>query len=258
MSSTTFLNLPREVRNIVYSYLSHDIAIDWGYKMFSFPIGGHAAVKLQITNAPFPEVLLVCSQVYHEYRQEKRHGRPCLTIDVSPGRTWRMLEGQPTNQGRVFKILSRVSHLSFHYTSTSYHEVTLAWETIEQLSGAMAVLAPDLRTIRVAKIPLQGHILSYDAERLSSRQDAIPFRLLPNELHYIGLATSLVTYGQLAFWNDRLDLVNSTTTGCQLLAYKDGEEVGEWHYTRRKNDAYLEALQQMYSLLGQDRRQLDS
>lgn len=243
MSSPTFLNLPREVRNIVYSYLTHDIAIDWGYKMFPFPIGGHAAVKLHVKDAPFLDVLLVCSQVYHEYRQEKRHGRPDLAIEVSPGRTGRILEGQPTNQGRVFKILAHAHHLAFLYWGMGEERVKEAWDDIEQLSRAVAMLAPNLRTVRVVEMTFQGGLSRIEVGPISTTPDPISSGTSPNELHRVALATSLVTHGQLAFWNDRIECAPVH----QDLVYRQGDEVTEWRYTRRKNDAGLEALQHMYA-----------
>jgi len=243
MSPHTFLNLPREIRNIVYSYLTHDIAIDWGYKMFPFPIGGHAAVKLHVKDALFPDVLLVCSQVYHEYRQEKRHGRPCLAIDVSPGRTGRILEGQPTNQGRVFKILAHANHLAFLYWGMGEERVKEAWENIEQLSRAVAMLAPDLRTVRVVEMAFQGGLSRSEVGPISTTSDPISSRNSPNELHHVALAISLVTHGQLAFCNDRIECAAVR----QDLLYKQGDGVTEWRYTRRKTDAGLEALQHMYA-----------
>jgi hypothetical protein len=246
MSATTFLSLPREIRNIIYSYLSHDIAIDWGYKMFPFPIGGHAAVKIHIKNVPFTEVLRICSQVYHEYRQEKRLERPCLAINTNLGCTWRMLEGQPTNQGRVFKILARISHVNFLYTRTSDAEITSAWNAIEQLSEAMAVLAPYLRTIRVVSIPLQDGGLDRDSERLLTTQDAIAHRPLQNKVYNAALGTSLLPHGQQAFWNDRFNLDTSMATSLQGFVDEVGDATGEWRYTRCKDDVYLKALQQMF------------
>ncbi|KAH5309709.1 hypothetical protein HBI23_154700 [Parastagonospora nodorum] len=242
MSATTFLNLPREIRNIVYSYLTHDISIDWGYKTFPFPIGGHAAVKLHVKDAPFPDVLLVCSQVYHEYRQEKRHGVPCLAINVSPGRTGRILEGQPTNQGRVFKILSHANHLAFLYWGMGEDRVKEAWDNIEQLSGAVAMLAPDLRTVRVIEITFQNGLSRDNAEPIATTPGPISSGASLNELYRAALGTSLVTHGQLAFWNDRIE----SATARQDLVYRQGDGVTEWRYTRRKNDVGLEVLQHMY------------
>jgi hypothetical protein len=245
MSATTFLSLPREIRNIIYSYLSHDIAVDWGYKMFPFPLGGHAAVQINLINAPLPKVLQLCSQMYHEYRQEGRHGKPYLAVDVSADRTWRLLEGQPTNQARVFKILEQIDHVDFFYSGTSHKGVEIAWDSIDNLSGAIGVLAPNLRTIRVVAQVSQDLTLDCGASPSLTMATNDTSSTL-NEVIRPVVAMSLVVYGQQAFWNDRIRFTISTKTGRQNIAYEPSAVCGEWRFTRRKGDTYLEALQQIY------------
>lgn len=246
MSSTTFLSLPREIRNIIYSHLSHDVVVDWGYKMFPFPLGGHAAVRIHLKNAPLPEVLRLCSQVYHEYRQEERHAKSHLAVDVSADRTWRLLEGQPTNQARAFKILEHIEHVDFFYNGASHDGVEVAWESINNLSGAIGVLAPKLRTIRVVAQCLRDLALDRGGLSISTIQNATSANIAASEVMHPAVATSLVIYGQLAFWNDCLRLAVSPTTGRQVIAYEPGAVSGQWRFTRRKGDAYLSALQQSY------------
>src|SRR5690242_14218221 len=83
MASSTcrLLALPREIRNIIYSYLHHDITVDWGYKHSSFPIGGHLAVPIFLYNAPLLTLLRTCKLLFEEYRQAECFRK--LTISVT-------------------------------------------------------------------------------------------------------------------------------------------------------------------------------
>jgi hypothetical protein len=245
MSAATFLSLPREIRNIIYGYLSHDIAVDWGYKMFPFPLGGHAAVQISLINAPLPEVLRLCSQVYHEYCEEGRYGKPHLAVDVSADRTWRLLEGQPTNQARVFKILEQIDHVDFFYNGASHEGVEMAWDSIDNLGAAIGVLAPNLRTIRVVAQTSPDLTLDCGASpSLTTATNDTSFT--SNEINRQAVAMPLVVHGQQAFWNDRIRFTMSTETGCEEIAYAPSAVRGEWRFTCRKGDAYLMALQQVY------------
>ncbi|KAH7063869.1 hypothetical protein BKA63DRAFT_378849, partial [Paraphoma chrysanthemicola] len=105
MSPPNLFTLPRECRDLIYSYLTHDIVLDWGYRMYPFPLGGHSAVQIRVPNAPIVNVLLSCTQIYDEYRQARHFKNPCMSINLSEHCLWRLMEGEPTNQARVFEIL---------------------------------------------------------------------------------------------------------------------------------------------------------
>jgi hypothetical protein len=233
MSFTTLLTLPREIRNIIYTHLAHDITLDWGYCMFPFPIGGHRAVRLQVYDAPLPDVLLTCAQIYHEYRQDKRFETPSITINVSEDCTWRLLEGEPTNQARAFKVLGHVHRLEFSIDSTKGENGMLLWQSIDELSQAIGVLAPKLEIIRVVARPLTPHT-SLEAD-MASEDAAISPPVL---------AGCLLSYGQQAYWNNSADLLQFFEAGHWVLPHHSATLTGEWLFTRGKGSECLGARRQ--------------
>lgn len=104
-SGLHFLTLPREIRNIIYDYLTQQVELDWGYELAPFPVGGHVAAKLVIPDAPLPSMLRVCSRVYEEYRQAKCFRRLTIKIDARRKSRSHLLENMDTNRARVASIL---------------------------------------------------------------------------------------------------------------------------------------------------------
>ncbi|KAF2028161.1 hypothetical protein EK21DRAFT_114081 [Setomelanomma holmii] len=156
MSPPTFLSLPREIRNLVYDYLTHEVVVDWGYRIFPFPLGGHSAVRIRVPEAPLISALLSCTQIHDEYSQARHVQLPSVAIDLSEECIWRLMEGQPTNQGRAFKILERVGRVEFSVKcidgmtfNQDLWNLEELFVSAEALTQAMSVFAPKLKTIQV-------------------------------------------------------------------------------------------------------------
>jgi hypothetical protein len=154
MSSSNILALPREIRDIIYTNLTHDININWGYRTSSFPIGGHIAVRIKLRNAPIPAVLLTCTQIYHEYRENKRFKRPSVAVSVGTDCTWHLLECERTNQVQVSRVLENIQQLDILVDSAKEECGQSLGLLVDELSRAIALLAPKLETIRVIAQPL--------------------------------------------------------------------------------------------------------
>jgi hypothetical protein len=151
MSSPTLLSMPREIRNIIYGYLSHELVIDWGYRPSPFPLGGHALARLHIREAPLPSVLLSCAQIYHEYSQDKRFTNPSLEIHPFDDVSLRLQEGQSTNHMRACKVLERIVRVDFFiYAKMTWCQAIIEVDNaLEVLEPTIALLAPRLHTMRL-------------------------------------------------------------------------------------------------------------
>tara|TARA_R110002003_G_scaffold149_4_gene13523 strand:+ start:1242 stop:2108 length:867 start_codon:yes stop_codon:yes gene_type:complete len=156
MYTPDLLNLPREIRGLIYGYLTHDIVLDWGYRIFPFPLGGHSAVQIRVPDAPILNVLLSCTQIYDEYSQARHFKLPSISIDLSEDCMWRLMEGEPTNQARVFKVLERIGHVEFLVDSVACFGDAADAENLQELfvsaealTQAISVFAPKLRTIKM-------------------------------------------------------------------------------------------------------------
>ena len=57
------LTLPREIRNQIYSYLHKEVVVHTQRTPSVF------AVQLRLENVPYMSMLLINSQIYHEYRE---------------------------------------------------------------------------------------------------------------------------------------------------------------------------------------------
>jgi hypothetical protein len=156
MSTPNLLNLPREIRGLIYGYLTHDIVLDWGYRIFPFPLGGHSAIQIRVPDAPILSVLLSCTQIYDEYSQARYFKLPSISINLGEHCMWRLMEGEPTNQARVFKVLERIGHVKFSVDSVACFGDAVDAENLQELfvsaealTQAINVFAPKLRTIKM-------------------------------------------------------------------------------------------------------------
>lgn len=143
MTDVTLLSLPREIRNIIYSYLTHEVVVDWGYRHLSFPLGGHEVARVRIAEAPLPNVLLSCAQIYHEYSQDRRFVEPTVTVEISLDAMYTAREGQSTNEAqaeRIFKASRRLGTVVHAKVRRPYERKLVA----KLLGRPIARLAPHL------------------------------------------------------------------------------------------------------------------
>jgi hypothetical protein len=234
------LTLPREVRDIIYHYLTQDIDLDWGYKILPFPLGGHYAVKLRLRNAPLPNVLLSCTRIYDEYSQASCFRKPSVTINVGKHHSLTLRESEPTNQKRAFEVLRRVQHCDFRVDGTDRSVPEALWTTIDQLSQAVSVLAPNLETIKVVSRPKFHERIGNDPDELEMMYISDGAFATPVKLSPLVLAGRLLLHGQQAFWNQQVNphtLLHEREAGTgpgNVLA-------GEWYFVRGKGCGYTAA-----------------
>jgi hypothetical protein len=83
MASPSLLGLPRELRDIIYSYVHTEYLInEWAWRPRRQPSSDWA--KGEIHNAPAPSLLLVCSQLHDEYVQAQCFTDLSATLKIDP------------------------------------------------------------------------------------------------------------------------------------------------------------------------------
>jgi hypothetical protein len=82
ISSSHLLNLPRETRNRIYHYLSHEISFNWRWNHWPFT-GKEGISKVCLKNAPILSVLLTCRRLYEEYLEAAHFESTAITIDLA-------------------------------------------------------------------------------------------------------------------------------------------------------------------------------
>jgi hypothetical protein len=156
MTTQTLLSLPREIRNIIYSYLFQELVVDWGYRPSPFPLGGHALARLHVREAPLSSVLLSCAQIYHEYRQDKRCSNLSVQVNVEDDLFLHLQEGQPTNHLRARKVLELIVRVDLVLCSVPTWGAHMedVGDALDVLEPSIALLAPRLQIMRLVVLPL--------------------------------------------------------------------------------------------------------
>ncbi|KAF1917510.1 hypothetical protein BDU57DRAFT_168040 [Ampelomyces quisqualis] len=143
MAGTTLLSLPQEIRDMIFSYLTQEVVVHWGYRISPFPLGGHEVARVRIAEAPLTNVLVSCAQIYHEYSQDRRFAEPTVTVELSHDTVCVMREEQPTNEARVKRIFKRARRLEFAVDGVLPRPDERQWLT-ELLCRPVGRLAPHL------------------------------------------------------------------------------------------------------------------
>jgi hypothetical protein len=76
------LNMPREIRNRIYHYLSHEITFNWRWN--HWPLAGNEGIsKVCLKDAPRLSVLLTSHRLYEEYSESEHFKNTAITIDLA-------------------------------------------------------------------------------------------------------------------------------------------------------------------------------
>jgi hypothetical protein len=81
-SPSHLLSLPREIRNLIYRYLSHEVKTRWRWNCW--PISGNTGVAtITLENAPYTSVSSACSRLHDEYKESEHFRNAQVTIALS-------------------------------------------------------------------------------------------------------------------------------------------------------------------------------
>jgi hypothetical protein len=130
------LTLPREIRNHIYSYLHKEV--DVHNECNPYPGPSILDVRVRLENAPYTSVLLINSQIYHEYREADCFRNLATHVDMGMNlRYWL----KSTVMVRKLKL----SALSFVRHVTIVDKRCMGLGMIEKYLGEKM---PMLRTVR--------------------------------------------------------------------------------------------------------------
>jgi hypothetical protein len=119
MASTVpnLLTLPRELRDLIYSYLTHDIAVTVSYDSSDLPlVRSDRAFAVHVTDAPVPSVLRVHSRLHDEYQEAPCFSRPfraTIYIDGTLGSVYMPTPSLPEiSTSRADALLCKANHVN--------------------------------------------------------------------------------------------------------------------------------------------------
>jgi hypothetical protein len=144
------LTLPREIRDLIYTYLSHDVVFEWGYRTFSFPIGGSHATTVQVHGIPSLSALLTCTRMSEEYSAAPSFMNVSLSLTAGTDSQRCLREDAATNQDRALDLFSHIQHVNFRIDILDQPISQRVWLWIHVLTAMVSEIAPELTTVRVA------------------------------------------------------------------------------------------------------------
>jgi hypothetical protein len=117
MAALSFLDLPRELRGVIYSYTHHEVA----FPNYILPYAEGSQDRglladLLFHRVPLLSLLLVNSQTYAEYRESLCSTAVVASIDLKSGRSTishANSEVGPVEARQVDRLLHRVRHVTF-------------------------------------------------------------------------------------------------------------------------------------------------
>lgn len=162
----TFLALPREIRNRIYTYLTRQLDFDWDRDNIITLRGALGDVQIvepvpvRLYKCPLPQVFLIHPRIREEYHEECMKNLEAI-IDPSLHTLEKPLfDAHPQSSAISDAVLSHLRHITIYLrlyvrsTSTS-----LDWQNQLNLLRAVTIKAPRLATIRVA-VRQQYHLES--------------------------------------------------------------------------------------------------
>jgi hypothetical protein len=160
--SPNLLTLPREVRNIVYGYLSHKLEFEWRWAIneeHNNPVGSplYDVANVRFENVPEPGVLSAHSRLRAEYLEEDAFHNKQLTMSI----TLRLdsidmsepLPNGASTDAQIDTAFAMVKHATLYIECPccdgfrSLH--TQEHEKLQHFISRVEAKAPNLRTIRL-------------------------------------------------------------------------------------------------------------
>jgi hypothetical protein len=175
-STPNLLTLPRELRDRIYSYLTHQLDLNWDYSDLSTLIGADGNVQIiepvpvRVLDCPFPQLLCVHPRIYEEYHAACLKNLEAIidpalhTVDKSHFHPHQISKDFSTT------VLARLRHVTLFITlhaKTTFHN--LDWQNQLNLLSALIKKADRLVSVRIA-IRQQLHMSSptFDESQLPS------------------------------------------------------------------------------------------
>lgn len=152
-SAPSILTLPRELRDQIYSYLTHTIHIKWDGFTKDAPRGTEGEEQLlepicgQLLNCPIPSVLLIHPRIYQEYHAscgeifEASFDESLSMKGLPDRRVWKPLDNSTIARLRHVKI-----KITLHVRTTFQN---LDWQNHLHFLSVLTAEASQLHTLQV-------------------------------------------------------------------------------------------------------------
>lgn len=155
--SAHLLNLPRELRNHIYSYLTRQLDFDWDQDGIIQPRGTQGElqivepVPIRLLNSPLPHVFRIHSRMNAEYREYCLARLEAKVDSAVPLRGTAGFKALPHSSARNDATIARIRHLTLfiqlHASSGPY---SLDWQDQLRVILAITNKTSHLLTLRVA------------------------------------------------------------------------------------------------------------
>jgi hypothetical protein len=140
------LNLPREIRNCIYHYLSQEIDFNWRWN--HWPLSGNEGIsKVCLKDAPMLSVLLTSHRLYDEYLESEHFKNTAITIDLAGDS-----RDHKDTRGITFEdqILSRITLVNILVDMGRIRiSERQRWMNIFLLGRALTIFSPKLATLEI-------------------------------------------------------------------------------------------------------------
>lgn len=156
-STPTFLTLPREIRNRIYSFLTRQLDFDWDRDDVVTLRGALGDVQIvepvpvRLRKCPLPHVFLIHPRIREEYQEECVENLEAVIDPTLHTLEWPLFNAHPRSNVISDAVLCQLQHvtifLKLHARTTSQ---SLDWQNQLNLLRAVAIKAPRLKTLRVA------------------------------------------------------------------------------------------------------------
>jgi hypothetical protein len=156
MSQPHILTIPREIRDLIYSYLHHPVSVGWKVDRPEV-----CCAMIEVQKAPFPNVLLTCSRFKEEYLESSVYAdldaviRTVYESDDDyeltygsshggyPGIDCQMIEGG--HPSKLTSLFGRIKHVSLLVND-------LRWRSDlgrVQFRSTLSMLCPSLMSAKI-------------------------------------------------------------------------------------------------------------
>jgi hypothetical protein len=148
MTTSTLLNLPREIRDMIYDRLNHEIRYDWPWskdnRMEELDVD---VVEIHLENAPSIGTLLVNKQLHDEYVEHLKSRRISATIATKPFPKRLALPSRVFGKHRAEAALSHLHNVNLlilnHFPE---HGI---WPIVARFADSLVSKAPLLQTVQI-------------------------------------------------------------------------------------------------------------
>ncbi|KAH7063870.1 hypothetical protein BKA63DRAFT_183822 [Paraphoma chrysanthemicola] len=167
MASLNLLSIPREVRNLIYSYLTQELRLNWTEVFRTTHTDIATSVEVVVTNVPILSVHLAHSRLKDEYEQCPAFRKVTMTLRLKSRQDLNKQSLSVLSKRLKTYPASSIKHFLAHivrvvilvdcgkrhqilFHGMVYQTSSNVWRTLQALTAPLAVLSPKLPSVKVA------------------------------------------------------------------------------------------------------------